>query len=729
MIKACQHFFSSGHILREMNCTFISLIPKNAGADSLENYRPISLCNFVYKIISKVLANRMQKVIHKIISPNQAAFIKGRSIHHNILLANDLVKDLHSKARGTKICIKADLRKAFDSVNRKFIYKMLLDMNFPQQWINWIQSCLETPKFSILFNGSPIGFFGSTNGIRQGDPLSPYLFTIAMEGLSCMLEHAVLNGSIKVPIAGSIHISHITFADDLFIFLQNEPTSVKNLATIMNDFGMVSGLQLNHAKSKVYMSPYVEDKVFIAQTLGVSEGSLPVPYLGLPLISTGIHKTHCQPILQKIKNRISSWKNRLLSKAGRLELIRSVLHSYSIYWCNAFLLPAGLLQDIERLLMNFFWNGTNDKAMHMVNWDSICKPKDEGGLNLRNTRDWNQACLVQQLWDLLQNKCSLWSQWVSARYLSKESIWEISTRTYHSAAWKGILKARNWLIKHISYAISSGTSTNMWYDPWVNGKSIFQLYGDRIRKDLGAPKDWKVSEFIANGTWCLPNPISPEMLSLWPTIIAIPIRNNSSDILIWPHDNGKFSATSAWNQIRQRNNKWVPSSWTWDRPGSQRHSLCTWQALLNKLPTIDNMKRRGIYHVNRCSLCLQQEETVDHLYFACDYTKWIWKEILQRFELNRLPQPNLHQELGDLMQCFSRKGPLTQLAKVTFRCAIWWMWKERCNRIFECQHTNNAQLLKEIIRDSRSCMEHDLKTEHFTRREKDIFIKFNFAIS
>ena len=85
----------------------------------------------------------------------------------------------------------------------------------------------------------------------------------------------------------------------------------------------------------------------------------------------------------------------------------------------------------------------------------------------------------------------------------------------------------------------------MWYNPWVSGKSIFQLYGDRIRKDLGAPKDWKVSEFIANGTWCLPTPISPEMLSLWPTITAIPIRNNPSDVLIWLHDNGKFSATSA----------------------------------------------------------------------------------------------------------------------------------------------------------------------------------------
>ena len=130
-------------------------------------------------------------------------------------------------------------------------------MNFPQQWVNWIQCCLETPKFSILFNNSPIGFFFSKNGIRQGDPLSPYLFTIAMEGLSYMLEYAASNGSIKVPHASPIHISHIIFADDLLIFLQNGLTSLRNLATILNDFGIVSGLQLNHAKSKVYMSPCI----------------------------------------------------------------------------------------------------------------------------------------------------------------------------------------------------------------------------------------------------------------------------------------------------------------------------------------------------------------------------------------------------------------------------------------------------------------------------------------
>ena len=110
------------------------------------------------------------------------------------------------------------------------------------------------------------------------DPLSPYLFTITMEGLSCMLEYAVSDGSIKVPHAGPIHISHIIFADDLLIFLQNDSTSVRNLATILNNFGIVSGLQLNHAKSKVYINPCIEDKDVIAHTLGVSEGNLPVTY-------------------------------------------------------------------------------------------------------------------------------------------------------------------------------------------------------------------------------------------------------------------------------------------------------------------------------------------------------------------------------------------------------------------------------------------------------------------
>ena len=121
-----------------------------------------------------------------------------------------------------------------------------------------------------------------------------------------MLKYAVSDGSIKVPHAGPIRISYIIFADDLLIFLQNDLTSVRNLATILNDFGIVSGLQLNHAESKVYMSPCIEDKNVIAHTLGVSVGNLPVIYLGLPLISSGIHKTHYPPILQKIKNGIFS---------------------------------------------------------------------------------------------------------------------------------------------------------------------------------------------------------------------------------------------------------------------------------------------------------------------------------------------------------------------------------------------------------------------------------------
>ena len=154
------------------------------------------------------------------------------------------------------------------------------------------------------------------NGIQQGDPFSPYLFTIVMEGFSYMLEEAISNGNIKVPLVGSIHISYVTFAIDLLIFLQNDSTLLRNVSTILKEFDIVSSLQSNHAKSKVYMGPYITNKDFIIDTLGVSEGSLLIPYLGLPLIFTSIRKTHYQFILQKIKTRIFFWKNMLLLIVG-----------------------------------------------------------------------------------------------------------------------------------------------------------------------------------------------------------------------------------------------------------------------------------------------------------------------------------------------------------------------------------------------------------------------------
>src|SRR5438270_691830 len=195
IIGSIQHFFKSGKLLSSVNHTSLSLIPKIPKPITLSDFRPISCCNSMYKFISKCLANRLQKVIGYLISPSQSAFIKGRSITDNILLAHELVRNFN-KQYGKRCCLKLDLRKAFDSVNRQFIFYIMHLMRFPHAWINWIRACIQEPSFSVSVNGIPSASFNSSRGIRQGDPLSPYLFVLTMECLSIMLDSAMIQKKI-----------------------------------------------------------------------------------------------------------------------------------------------------------------------------------------------------------------------------------------------------------------------------------------------------------------------------------------------------------------------------------------------------------------------------------------------------------------------------------------------------------------------------------------------------
>ncbi|KAK1302674.1 hypothetical protein QJS10_CPB12g00628 [Acorus calamus] len=196
LIEAVQEFFHCGKLLGQLNTSFISLIPKCSNADSLDLFRPISLCGSVYKLITKILATRLQKMLSDLISPNQTAFIKGRKISHGILLVHEMVKYLAKKTGKARAAIKIDLRKAFDSIRWPFIQAVLESMNFSPRWIQWIMACIQSPRYSVLINGSPFGFFESYSGLRQGDPISPLLFVLVMEVLSQKLDVELTNGRI-----------------------------------------------------------------------------------------------------------------------------------------------------------------------------------------------------------------------------------------------------------------------------------------------------------------------------------------------------------------------------------------------------------------------------------------------------------------------------------------------------------------------------------------------------
>ena len=188
--EAVVSFFSSGSLLREINCTIIALVPKVPNPESIQDYRPISCCNTVYKCILKLIATRIKQCIPGIISPSQSAFVQGRSIADNVLITQDLMLNYHQDNGPPRCALKVDIRKAYDTISWSCILAILSRMGTPTYLLRCIKACITTPSFSISVNGELAGFFASKRDLRQGNPLSYFLFIITMEAFSRSLSVA-----------------------------------------------------------------------------------------------------------------------------------------------------------------------------------------------------------------------------------------------------------------------------------------------------------------------------------------------------------------------------------------------------------------------------------------------------------------------------------------------------------------------------------------------------------
>jgi hypothetical protein len=385
VIRGVKNFLSGSHMPEGWNKTVVVLIPKVNNPERIKDLRPISLCNVIYKMASKVLANRLKLILPEIISLNQSAFVPGRLITDNVLLAYEFTHFMQNKRSGAEsyAAIKLDMSKAYDRVEWEFLRRMMEKMGFHAGWINIIMKCIGTVSYRVMINGELTDVINPGRGLRQGDPLSPYLFFICAEGFSALLNNAEQVGHLSgVKVCNNApSINHLLFADDSLLLLKSDERSASHLRNILQLYEDCSGQMINKEKSSIMFSRNAggERKALFKANLGISVEALNEKYLGLPVYMGRLKAWTFSYIKDLIWSRIQCWMMRLLSKAGKEVLIKAVAQAMPTYAMSCFDLTKGLCDEISTMISRYWWaNQENERKMHWLSWETVCSRKEKG---------------------------------------------------------------------------------------------------------------------------------------------------------------------------------------------------------------------------------------------------------------------------------------------------------------------------------------------------------------
>ncbi|GKV44022.1 hypothetical protein SLEP1_g51253 [Rubroshorea leprosula] len=618
MMGFVDDFHKNGRLVRGSNCSFIVLLPKVTNPQKIEEFRPISLIGVMYKVIAKLLANRINSVLDNIIGECQMAFIKGRQIVDSIVIANETI-DAAKRNKIASFVLKVDFEKAYDKVCWKFLDYMISRMGFDSKWRRWINECLKTAETSILLNGSATRQVKINRGLRQGDPLSPYLFLLVAEGLNGIISSAINHGlfeGINIGNRGMI-ISHLQFADDSILFGKATEGNIWAAKSIMRIFKLASGLKINIQKSQLLgMNVSKEWMSKMSYILSCKEGVFPCKYLGVPIGGNVKSTSMWKPLIENFEKKLSSWKGRLLSFGGRITLLNAVLSSLPVFTMSVHLLPKGLILSLDKIRRNFLWGGREGKRkINWVSWDKVCKNKLMGGLGVKDLRKFNLALLGKWWSRLARGEEGLLYKTINHKYGSIEGRWTKWVQEYShrsSLWWRNIcridhLDASNegWLAGGFKLKIGKGNSANFWMDTWIGDQPLVNrfprlfLVSTDKEKRISQMGIWREAKWLWTLNWRRPlfeweEDNYSEMLRLLNHFQPIQDRKDS---WIWRHTKeGEYSVKSAYALLSSNNqdSRTQMHARTWSKLIPTKISAFGWQVLQDKIPTKLNLYKRGI---------------------------------------------------------------------------------------------------------------------------------------
>ncbi|XP_024632876.1 uncharacterized protein [Medicago truncatula] len=632
VVSSVQQFFYTGHLIPNLNANILVLLPKVPGAASMGDFRPIALANFQFKVITKILADRLALICMCIISPQQRGFVRDRNISDCVIIASEVINSLSKKQYGGNIAIKVDIRKAFDTLDWNFLVSVLKQFGFSNLFCDWIFSILRSAHLSILVNGKAVGYFSCTRGVRQGDPLSPLLFCLAEECLSRFLELERVSNSLQ-PMSYCRGISlptHVLYADDVFICCVGSRKNIRCLLHIFQTYSDTSGQLVNFDKSKMFTGAMtVTRRNMLSHLSGFAVGSIPFQYLGCPIFQGKPKCSHFQPIVDRIKVKLATWKGVLLSIMGRVQLVKSIIHGMLVYSFHIYRWPISLLKMLDRWIKNFVWSGDiSTRKVCTVSWNQVCLPWEFGGLDLKSTRTINSSLLLHRSWCLFtqDSQCSRLFQ---QRFLSYGLP---RTRYFKSSIWPGVSEFLNVVTENSVWIIGNGNNINLWLDNWMDTSLVSLL---NVPRHMFPSLTVKLSTVIVDGTWQIPRPlidfpnVAAQALSITLPVTPLP------DKRVWKHaTDGVLTARLAHLFLRPNLVclDWPVVIWRTCIPPS--HSFVFWRMMLSKLPTDENLRMRGCTLVSVCVLCFKQAETSSHLFLECDFAVSVWRWLSVKLQCN-----------------------------------------------------------------------------------------------
>ena len=406
----------------------------------------------------------------------------------------------------------------------------------------------------------------------------------------------------------------------------------------------------------------------------------------------------CKSLIDKVRNRVQDWRNRNLTYAGRLQLIASILSSMQVYWASVFILPKAVIREINKLLKRFLWcQGEVAKGRAKVSWDNICKPKDQGGLGIKNLQIWNEVLIMKHLWNVAAKKDTLWVKWISVEKLKGRSIWEGSIDKKNSIGWNNILKLREKIRIHVGYKIGNGKSISAWHDRWCNESPLSDFISARELYNARFNGDCTVDKIISNGIWSWPD----DWFIKFPNLrnIQIPtLLNDTRDKVEWITNNGlrtEFATKVVWKDLCCSGNKVIWNDLVWFSQSIPKHSFILWMAIKGRLMTQD---RIAVWNPNgdmKCVFCKQCLDSHAHLFFLCQYTNQVWKEMQKLLDKQFSDKwENIIEEFSSLK---ANRNIWSIIRRLVLGAAVYFVWQERNTRLFQNCERNVNVLVQSIM--------------------------------